>query len=82
MIVEAILNAVRFLIIGIISLLPTIPVVQLDFLDGVFMLLSMADLLINVRVLASCLVTLILVMNIQFFWSLVMWVVRKIPGVS
>ena len=82
MIIEAFLNAVRFLVIGIISLLPTVPVVRLDFLDGVFMLLSLTDLLIDVRVLASCLVTLILFTNIKFFWSLVMWVVRKIPGVS
>ena len=82
MVVEAILNVIRFLLIGLIGLLPRVPTVNLDFLDGVFMLLSLTNLLVDVRVLAGCLATIFLVFNIEFFWGLIMWVVRKIPGVN
>jgi len=82
MVIEALLRVVRFFLIALISLLPRFPTVRLDFLDGVFQLLSLTDLLIDVRVLAGCLATIILVYNIEFFWSIIMWVVRKIPGVN
>ena len=82
MIIQALLSAIRFLVIALISLLPPIPTIRLDFLDGVFQLLSLTDLLVDVRVLASCIAVLLFVMNIQFFWGLIMWVVRKIPGVG
>jgi len=82
MIIEVLLSAVRFLAIALISLLPRVPTVRLDFLDGVFQALSLVDLLVDVRTLASCLAVLLVVWNIQFFWAIIMWVVRKIPGVN
>ena len=82
MILEALLIAIQYVLFGIISLLPRIPIVKLDFLDGVFQLLSLADLLIDVRVFAGCLVTVIMILNIDLIWAIIMWVVRKIPGVD
>jgi hypothetical protein len=82
MILEAILAVIKFIVIGIISLLPTIPKIQIDYLDGVFMALSSIDLIINLKVLAVCLALLFTSMHIQLLWSIIMWVVRKIPGIK
>lgn len=82
MIVEAFLNVIKYLVLGVISVLPTIPKLEFSQLDGVFKMLSVTDLIIDVRVLAACLGVLILVVNIQLIWGVIMWVVRKIPTVG
>jgi len=82
MITEFLLNLVRFVIVGIITIFPTIPRIDLSFLDGVFMALSMVDLFINIGVVGVCLSVILVFMNIQLIWGIIMWVVRKIPGVN
>ncbi len=82
MILEALLTAIKYVLYGLIFLLPKMPTVRLDYLDGIFQLMSTADLLINVRVFGGCLVTLIVAMNIELIWGVIMWVVRKLPGVN
>jgi len=82
MIVEAFLSAIKLLVIGVISILPTVPKLDLSYLDGVFQVLSMADLVVNIRVFAGCLAVLFTFMNIELIWSVIMWCVRKIPGIN
>ena len=82
MIVEAILFAIKFIVLGVISMLPTLPKVQIEYLDGIFMAVSTLDLIINLKVLAVCLALLFLSMHTSFIWSVIMWVVRKIPGIE
>ena len=82
MILEAILTAIKYLLYGIIALVPTMPTVTLNALDGVFQVLSVADLFINIVVFGNCLVILIVALNIELIWAVITWVVRKIPGVG
>lgn len=82
MIIEAILAVIKFIVLGIINMLPSIPTIKIGFLDGVFMALSMTDLLIDVKVLAACLSVLFLVMNAELIFGVIMWVVRKLPFVK
>lgn len=82
MIVEAILNIIKFVIVGVISIFPKIPTMQFSYLDNVFQVLSVTDLIINVRVMAVCFGVLFAVLNAQLIWGVVMWVVRKIPSVN
>ena len=79
MIIEAILAVIKFIVLGVISLLPTLPTIRIDYLDGVFQALSAADMVVDVRVLAACLAILFVFMNAKLIWSVIMWVVRKIP---
>lgn len=82
MIIEAIFNVLAFLIIGFINLFPTVPKIKTDGLEGVFNILSLLDSFINLRVVSVCLVTIYVFMNAQIIWGIIMWVVRKIPGVE
>ena len=82
MIIEAFLAVLKFIIIGVISLLPALPQIRIDYLDGVFQALSTVDMVINIRVLASCLAILFLFMNVKLIWAVIMWVVKKIPGLN
>lgn len=36
----------------------------------------------DLRTLSICLLLILIVYNIKFVWSIIMWIVRKIPGVS
>lgn len=82
MIVEGFLAVIKFIVLGIINMLPTIPTINIGYLDGVFMALSMTGLLINVGVVATCIGVLFLVMNAQLIFGVIMWVVRKLPFVK
>lgn len=82
MIVEGFLAVIKFIVNGLIAMLPTIPAVNISYLDGVFQVLSMTDLIVNVRVLAVCLGVLFIFMNAQLIWGVIMWVVRKIPSIK
>ncbi len=73
---------IEFVVTGIISLLPTIPSFSISHLDGVFMAISTINAVIDLRVLSVCLVLLFLSMHIQLIWSIIMWVVRKIPTIE
>lgn len=76
---EGLLAGIKFIVIGIISMLPTLPTVNISYLDGVFQALSVTDLIVNVKVLAVCLGVLFAFMSAQLIYGVIMWVVRKIP---
>lgn len=82
MIVEAFFNGIVSIILGIIKLFPTFPKVYTSGLDGIFMMLSMIDTFVSLKAVTSCFVIIFIFMNIQVVWSVIMWVIRKIPGVE
>ncbi len=40
------------------------------------------DLLVSMEIVSRCLLVILVIYNIKFGWSILMWVIRKIPGVS
>lgn len=40
------------------------------------------DMFISLKTVSACLLVILVVYNIKFGWSILMWVLRKIPGVS
>lgn len=82
MIVETICNILCACVLGAIGLFPTIPQIDTSFLSGFFRVLSTVDAFVSLKVVSACFVIIFLFMNIQVIWSLVMWVMRKIPGIK
>ena len=40
------------------------------------------NMFISVSLLSRCMIILLIVYNLKFVWSIFMWLIRKIPGVS
>lgn len=51
-------------------------------LDPVAYVIRFMDLFISMKTVSRCLLVILIVYNIKFGWSILMWIVRKIPGVS
>ena len=51
-------------------------------LSPVFYVLRFINTFINLKVVGTGLIIVLLVYNIKIVWSILMWLVRKIPGVS
>lgn len=84
MIVEGLLNLVKAFLLFLISLLPEFPTINYDsgFLSALSSAISSANTICHLKVVMSCIGVCILVCNVKMIWSVIMWVVRKIPGVS
>lgn len=82
MIVEWIINGVAFVVLGVVNLFPTIPQIDTSYLDGVIQVISLVDTFVSVKVVAVCLALVFLLLNSRLVWSVIMWVVRKLPGVE
>lgn len=82
MIFENIGNAFVSVVLGIIRIFPTIPTVDLSFLNSFIRVLSLVDTFVSLRILSASIAVIFVVMNIRTIWSVIMWVVRKLPGIS
>lgn len=51
-------------------------------LDPIAYVVRFLNLFVSMQTLSRCLLVILLVYNIKFGWSVLMWVLRKIPGVS
>ena len=51
-------------------------------LDQIAYLIRFLDLFISMQTVSRCLLVILIVYNIKFGWSILMWILRKIPGVS
>jgi len=51
-------------------------------LDPIAYVIRFLDLFISMQLVSRCLLVILVVYNIKFGWSILMWVIRKIPGVS
>lgn len=84
MIIEGILNLLKALLMFLLGLFPTLPTFSDSggFLTSLSNAISYANYFFHLDVVVSCLVLCFVVSNARAIWALVMWVVRKIPGVS
>lgn len=84
MIVEGILNLLKILVLFVLSLFPDLP--DTEFVSGFFEpivdVINSANVWIDVPTVSLCFVLILLCYNARAIWSVVMWVIRKIPGVS
>ena len=51
-------------------------------LDPVASVIRFMDLFVSMKTVSRCLLVILIVYNIKFGWSILMWIIRKIPGVS
>ena len=51
-------------------------------LSPLFYVLKLINNFVSVPLLGRCGLIILFVYNIKFAWSIVMWLIRKIPGVS
>jgi len=85
MIFEALLNIFRTIALFVIGLIPQLHWIGTwanTSLDPLFDVLISANMFIDLPVMIGCFLAVIIVNNAQFLWSLLMWILRKIPGVN
>lgn len=78
------MELLKTFLLFIIGLMPSVPDVSglVSFINPVFSLLGGLNNFVSVSLVGTCLVILFVCMNIEFIWGIIMWVIRKIPGVS
>lgn len=84
MIIEFICNiffALMHFLVGLFPRFPSFNGLQVS-LGPVFYVLRFINQFINLKVVGYGLILVLLVYNIKIVWSILMWLVRKIPGVS
>ena len=83
-----IVEAIGSLFFGVanffVSLLPQFPSFSAlkVSIDPVLYVLNAVNTFVSLKLIGACMVIVFTVYNIQFIWSILMWVIRKIPGVS
>lgn len=83
MALRMIMELIKALLLGLLSLIPELPSVDwAGSLDSIRNVLSSVNMFISLPVLGNCLLAVLVCYNARMIWSVIMWVVRKIPGVS
>lgn len=84
MILELIMNALKAFLLFVIGLFPALPDMSWlsRSLSPVLGVLSGIDRFVDLGVFVLCLSLMLIISNLEFVWGIVMWVIRKIPGVS
>ncbi len=83
MIVEAIFNLLKLVILLVIGLFPDIPSLgSSSSVNPLFDVLRAVNSFVSVPLVGFCVAALFVFLNADFLWSIIMWVVRKIPGVE
>lgn len=84
MVIEFFCNIFFALLHFLIGLFPKFPTFSNlnTSLAPFFYVIGLINTFISFRVVSMCLITILIVYNIKFVWSILMWLVRKIPGVS
>lgn len=84
MIIEGLCNIFFALAGFVVSLLPKFPSfaglnVSIQPLIYAFQTINS---FISIKLIGSCMLILLVIYNLKFLWSILMWLIRKIPGVS
>ena len=84
MIIELVFNIFFALAHFLINLFPKFP--SFDGLNAsmspLLHVVKFVNMFISVSLLSRCMIILLIVYNLKFVWSILMWLIRKIPGVS
>jgi len=51
-------------------------------LNPIAYVIRFLNLFVSMQMISRCLLIILIIYNIKFGWSALMWVIRKIPGVS
>ena len=51
-------------------------------LNPIAYVIRFLNLFVSMQMVSRCLLIILIIYNIKFGWSILMWVIRKIPGVS
>lgn len=84
MILEMIFNllfAIANFLVGLFPAFPSFDSLNVS-LSPLLYVLRLVNMFISIRLIGRCLVIILIIYNIKFVWSILMWIVRKIPGVS
>lgn len=84
MVVVAIMDLLKKLILFIIGLFPDFPSMSFvrEYIDTFVSVMKTLNRFISIPTLGVCLLAIIICYNARAIWSIVMWVIRKIPGVE
>ncbi|GEM_PF-1400855 len=84
MLVKLLMDMVKALILLIISLFPTLPDMSnlVSLIEPLVQLFVNIDSFVSVQLVGTCLGLLFVFSNAELIWSIIMWVIKKIPGVS
>lgn len=85
MILGALLTIFKWIALFIISLIPKFPdysSIASTSLEPILETIHTASSFVSMQLFVSCLLIIFIMHNIEFIFSLLMWIVRKIPGVS
>lgn len=84
MLLRLLMELLKLFLLFIIGLVPKFPDMSFvsEWMDPLMELLRSTNRFINLPVLGGCVLTILFFYNVRFIWSIIMWVVRKIPGVS
>ena len=69
------------LIVGLIPAFPSFSGLNVT-LQPIFYIVDFVNLFVDIPMAARCLLLLLVVYNARFIWSILVWLVKKIPGVS
>lgn len=76
-----ILFALTYFLVGLFPKFPSFSNLNVS-LAPLFYIINFGNMFVDVRTVSTCLIVILVVFNIKFVWSILMWLVRKIPGVS
>ena len=84
MIVEFFCNLFFSMAHFLINLLPKFPSFSgLNVsMSPLFYVVRLLNMFVSLPVVSKCLLIVLVVYNLKFIWSIFMWLLRKIPGVS
>lgn len=84
MIIMLLMELLKMLILLVLSLFPDLPAVDwlAESLADFGVMMQGVGMFISVRTVSMCFVLILVCYNARAIWSVIMWVVRKIPGVS
>lgn len=69
------------LLLGILPTFPSFETLNVS-IASVLYVFGLVNNFVSVSLLGNCLLIILIVCNIRFVWSILMWLVRKIPFIS
>lgn len=84
MILELVMNVLKSFLLFVIGLFPSVPNVSwlTGYLVPVANVIASVDCIVDVGTVCLCMSLLLIFSHIDLVWGIIMWVIRKIPGVS
>lgn len=84
MVIKVLMDMLKALILFVIGLLPKFPDLSFlnKYIDSFISVIRSVNRFVSVPTIGLCFLAIFACYNARAIWSIIMWVVRKIPGVS